>query len=219
MNGNWYLVDTTWDSGYVNGSGTYSYVRRYSTAYFLLDPQSMLYAHFPTMSMWQLLDPPVKKAEFTNLPRLRGDFFDAVTLLDSSLSSNNIVEATATLRLGLRSGKLISAHLLDERGKSTDGTVFITNIGDAAELRLIFPKEGKYTLDLFAGNSRSTSFRSIGEIIYTATRGSEERFPEQPLCSIREHRIGHFNADSITVFTHDLFDDFRYSGYEKVVFF
>lgn len=184
LNGNWYLVDTTWDSGYVNGCGTYSYVRRYSTAYFLLDPQSMLYTHFPSMSMWQLLDPPVKRTEFTNLPRLRGDFFDAVTLIDSSLTSNNIVEATTTLRLGLRSGKQISAHLLNERGKSTDGTVFITNIGDVAELRLIFPKEGKYTLDLFAGNARSTSFQSIGEIIYTATRGSEERFPEQPLCSI-----------------------------------
>lgn len=168
----------------MNGSGSYSYVRRYSTAYFLLDPQSMLYTHFPTMSMWQLLDPPVKKTEFANLPRLRGDFFDAASLLDSSLSSNNIVGATATLRLGLRSGKLISAHLLDESGKSIDGTVFITNVGDVTELRLIFPKEGKYTLDLFAGNLKGTTYQSIGEIIYTATMGSEERFPEQPLCSI-----------------------------------
>jgi len=184
LNGNWYLVDTTWDSGYVTGSSSYSYVRRYSTAYFLLDPQSMLYTHFPTMSMWQLLDPPVKKTEFANLPRLSGDFFDAVTLLDTTVSSNNIVEATATLRLGLHTGKRISAHLLDERGKTTDGTVFIALLDEVAELRLIFPKAGRYTLDLFAGEAKGTTYQSIGEIVYTATKGSEERFPEQPLCSI-----------------------------------
>jgi hypothetical protein len=184
LKGNWYLVDTTWDSGYVNGCGTYAYVRRYSTEYFLLDPKFMLYTHLPTMSMWQLLDPPIRDSEFANLPHLTGDFFDAATLLDTSLSSNNVVDSTTVLRLSLRAGKRISAHLLDDKGKEIIGSTFIAKTGDITELRLSFPKAGKYTLDLFSGDTKATTFWSIGEIVYTATKGTEFKFPEQPLCSI-----------------------------------
>lgn len=184
LKGNWYLVDTTWDSGYVNGCGTYSYVRRYSTEYFLLDPKFMLYTHLPTMSMWQLLDPPIRNSEFANLPHLTGDFFGAIFLLNTKIASNNVVDATATLKFTLRAGKRISAHLLDEKGKEIVGATFIAKTGDVSELCLAFPKAGKYTLDLFSGDAKGTTFWSIGEIIYTAKMGTDTRFPEQPLCSV-----------------------------------
>ena len=44
VGGVWYLLDTTWDSGYIDGS---RFVQAYTNSYFLLSPDKMIYTHMP----------------------------------------------------------------------------------------------------------------------------------------------------------------------------
>jgi len=70
---NWYLVDTTWDAGHVDGK---DFVFDYSTGYLFLDPGYMIFSHFPEEPRWQLLDSPISYSEYTEIHPLTGEFFD-----------------------------------------------------------------------------------------------------------------------------------------------
>jgi transglutaminase/protease-like cytokinesis protein 3 len=59
--GRWYLVDTTWDAGYVEGS---AFIRNYSTHYLFLDSWLFRYDHLPAESKYQFYAPIMTKEEF-----------------------------------------------------------------------------------------------------------------------------------------------------------
>ena len=61
----WDLVDATWDAGHLDG---YAFRRNYSTAYFLLTPEYMLYSHLPENPDWQLVAPPISGRRGKSLP-------------------------------------------------------------------------------------------------------------------------------------------------------
>jgi len=180
LNGNWYLVDTTWDAGHVTGcyKTSYSYAKRYSTSYFLLDPMAMLHTHFPSTPMWQLLNRQLSRNEFLSLPYLTGDFFDSVEATEPTISAINMVANSATLRLRSKAGKALSAFLSDEKGSILESSTLITYYDGFSQIQIAFPKAGSYSLQLFAGQIGKTH-SSIGEIVYSASSGSELVFPEQ----------------------------------------
>ena len=72
IRGAWYLVDCTWDSGFIEDS---KFVRGYTTSYFFIQPDGMIYSHYPHDARWQLLETPVTASRFTNLPYLDGRYF------------------------------------------------------------------------------------------------------------------------------------------------
>jgi len=55
IQGNWYLIDATWDSGYVDSSG---FTKKYRTDYLFVPPEVMVISHFPDAPAWQLLPTP-----------------------------------------------------------------------------------------------------------------------------------------------------------------
>lgn len=179
--GNWYLVDVTWDAGYVSAErGGLVFNKRYSTAYFLLDPGFMAYSHLPMQPMWQLLDPPLSDDAFRELPHLEGEFFD-YAMPGPGMASLLKVDDSATVTLGLRPGMFVFPMLLDKDGKEVDGSSFMEKKGDACVLRLLFPKPGAYTLAFFGGKTGGTSYTSIGKLGFMARKGSPLRYPEQTL--------------------------------------
>ena len=62
IDGAWYLLDVTWDSP--GAPGTPAEGQEFSTSYFLLEPEFMIYQHLPTEPAWQLLSEPVDGARF-----------------------------------------------------------------------------------------------------------------------------------------------------------
>jgi len=72
INGKKYLLDTTWDAGYLNGR---NFVTRYKTDYLFTDPAAFIHDHFPQNSIHQLLDPPVSADAFRALPFLDPSYF------------------------------------------------------------------------------------------------------------------------------------------------
>ena len=75
IEGNWYLVDTTWDSGYVANN---NFVARYKTSYLFPDPWHFLHDHFPTNPEDQLLTVPLTAEQFEKLPLVEPEFFSFV---------------------------------------------------------------------------------------------------------------------------------------------
>jgi hypothetical protein len=68
VEGEWRLLDCTWDAGYVDGKSFHWHKRDY---YFLMDPEHFVSSHLPFMNKdiatsetWQLLDKPVDPKTF-----------------------------------------------------------------------------------------------------------------------------------------------------------
>jgi transglutaminase-like putative cysteine protease len=60
IEGEWYLLDATWDAGAVLGD---LYGRGYGTTYLFMPPRQFLSSHIPDDPAWQLLDPPLSRGE------------------------------------------------------------------------------------------------------------------------------------------------------------
>ncbi|MFC4739326.1 transglutaminase domain-containing protein [Flavobacterium ponti] len=59
--GNWYLFDPTWDSGFKQNG---KFVRRLSSKYYKTKPIVMLQSHMPFDYMWQFLNYPISEQNF-----------------------------------------------------------------------------------------------------------------------------------------------------------
>lgn len=58
---NWYFIDATWGSGYINQG---KYKRDFQLKYFMVEPDKFIADHMPFDLMWQLLEFPIKYDEF-----------------------------------------------------------------------------------------------------------------------------------------------------------
>ena len=88
IEGNWYLIDATWDSGYVNASG---FTKQFRQDYLFPPPQVLAVSHFPDTSAWQLLAQPLSRGEFLRQPMLRPQFFaDGLKLVTPTRSQTDV---------------------------------------------------------------------------------------------------------------------------------
>jgi hypothetical protein len=60
IEGEWYLLDATWDAGHVGGD---LFTREYTTTYLFTPPREFLVTHIPDQPGWQLLDKPLDRGE------------------------------------------------------------------------------------------------------------------------------------------------------------
>ncbi len=72
LDGQWRLVDTTWDAGYVSADGFH---KRYGTWYFLTPPEVFVTKHYPDDARWQLLPVARTAGEYMRAPALDPEFF------------------------------------------------------------------------------------------------------------------------------------------------
>lgn len=73
LDGRWYLLDSTWGAGYVNGR---NYVKHFKEFYFLTPADQFIFAHLPTDPAWQLLEDPISNEEYEDLVYVRNHIFD-----------------------------------------------------------------------------------------------------------------------------------------------
>jgi len=67
IDSNWYLLDVTWASGYLNFAGD-RFIRDYNDYYFLTPPGSFISDHYPEDIRWALLPDAPTLAEFKHSP-------------------------------------------------------------------------------------------------------------------------------------------------------
>jgi hypothetical protein len=150
VQGKQYLLDVTWDSGYINGFG--ENVKSYSTEYLFADPGRFIYSHFPEDNQSQLLATPLSFVDFKVLPGLRGAFFDSgLELLTSEL--HGIMEASGSFELALRcpAGIILDATLRGDSDRLVENACFVEQSDGIARVKASMPTSGSYTLVIFGG--------------------------------------------------------------------
>jgi len=161
IHGNRYLIDTTWDSGYINGR---SAIVKYSTDYLFIDPAMLIYEHFPENSSYQLLDTPVTRTEFDNRPFLRQLFFQAVNDW-SYIPRVSIIESGGELAIyfSINEGYEFSYCLYNRSGARVGRTFFERE--REITIRISNRNRGLYRLQIFVRRTGEPLYQDCGEFV------------------------------------------------------
>ncbi len=162
----WYLVDTTWDAGFVQGD---AWVRRYGTDYLFAEPEHFIHSHLPADARWQLLDEPVTAEQFHDLPDLSGAFFAHGLRLESPARRLDDVGRRASLQFHVPPDAQVIAHLEDADGAVLEQRTFDSWDGDRLTIDAAFPESGQYVLALYARRPGEATYGEVASFGYEAT--------------------------------------------------
>lgn len=161
LDGDWYLVDTTWDAGFVDET---SFTRRYRSAHFLIPPEIMGITHFPDEERWQLREAPLTRGEWNRQPILRPEFFAAGLRLIAPDRAQVETGATVLARVESSRGHFLLANV-EAAGEPiecdvTGNTTF--------EVRCRLPAPGTYTVHLYESPRRYGTYDGVAsfEAVY-----------------------------------------------------
>jgi transglutaminase/protease-like cytokinesis protein 3 len=157
IQGNWYLIDATWDSGYINESG---FTKQYDTSYLFPPPQVMSISHFPDDPTWQLLAQPLSRGEFLRQPMLRPHFFAEGLTLVSPTRSQTDVGLNAIIQLKNPTQRWIMTQAVSETGESFD----CAETTQQTPISCVLPSRGTYEVKLFTNNERYGRFDYVGAL-------------------------------------------------------
>jgi hypothetical protein len=147
--GVWYLVDATWDSGYLNYFG--QSVKDYSSCYLFLDPDKFIYSHFPESEKDQLLAKPITFAEYSRLPRFDGRYFSyGIRALTDGLGSIIKGDGEIALQFECPENVILDASLSDMKNKKVEGADFVVKDRTKATVRISMPGPGVFKIYIFA---------------------------------------------------------------------
>ena len=150
--GRWYIVDTTFDAGYVED---WVFVKKYSTDNLFIDPARSIYSRFPKEAWQQLLPSPITGQEFLALPDLENDFFSYGLELTSPAPAWAI-RTRGSFSLDISSGArdiILEGVLIDAAGREVPGAVFIQRPAPGRRRLLAsLPSKGDYGFEVYAKN-------------------------------------------------------------------
>jgi transglutaminase-like putative cysteine protease len=162
IDGAWYLLDATWDAGYVEGS---TFTKRYSTAYLFAPPDQFAISHYPEDAKWQLLERPLSHADFFRRPVLAPAFF--AHQLELVQPDRSQVTTGGALDVALRNprGAFVMADFVPKgapdgaRGLKRDCS------GDGhTSLRCTFPAAGTYDVRLYVNDAKYGTYEYAGGV-------------------------------------------------------
>lgn len=178
INGNWYLIDCTWDAGYVDGR---NYKANYSTGYLFLKPEFFIYQHFPDDKSQQLLSTPLSPASFSSLPALEPVFFEIISVMNPDLQRINRLDgAEFALEFYQNPDVIISFNIYDENGsRQIQNATFTQKEGELHRAYFSFPNAGNYLIRCFSRKPSDKTASLIGEFGIIASKGSTVKYPTQ----------------------------------------
>jgi len=160
IDGKWYLLDATWDSGFLSGS---HFEKRYSTAYYLTPPRVFNLDHLPDNARWQLLETPLTRGEFLRQPALSPLFFaSGLELLSPDRSQ---VDVRGSLEISLKNPQsvLLLATYEARNGHGEPHDCDIDN-GDFPRITCRFLGSGSYDVKLYSNWQITDPFDFIGQL-------------------------------------------------------
>ncbi len=158
INGNWYLLDATWDSGFVDDT---TFTKAYKTDYLFPPADVMVMSHLPEDPAWQLLAKPLSIGEFLRQPMLRPSFFAQGLRLISPDRSQSHVEREATIHLENPDQRWIMASYRRKGSQQQERCSDETSQGPTVTCSL--PSAGTYHVMLFVGDEAYGSYASVGQ--------------------------------------------------------
>lgn len=166
IQGQWYLIDVTWDSGTV--SRETGFTKRYSAEYLLPPPRAMALDHIPRDAQWQLLSRPLTQGDFLRQPMLRPAFFAEGLELLSPQRGQNEAKGKASIMVKNPHQRWLMASL--ERAGKVVGESTVPTQNGTALIEVPLPGPGTYTVNLFSNDSRSGDFHGVGSLEFVVDR-------------------------------------------------
>jgi transglutaminase/protease-like cytokinesis protein 3 len=171
INGQWYLLDSTWGAGYTDEQN--NFVFDFDDEYFLMPPEQFIYTHFPEDAKWQLLSTPISNTEFADLPYVQKKFFSYGLGLDSSLKSIIQSNGDVSFSISAPSNILVRAMLVQGTQELSDTLTFTQRTGNQYQVNAICPNAGDYTLRIYAKQQDNTeTYNNCLDFKVTASAGS-----------------------------------------------
>lgn len=148
LQGRWQLIDATWGAGGVDETGNYR--RRFQPHYFLPDPASLAYSHWPDESRWRLLEQSQTADAFAAQVRPTPQFFQLGLALGELRQHTlrprcNRFEA----RLQVPADAALTATLT-RSGSLSERATLVQREGRQARVDVLLPAAGEYRLNLYA---------------------------------------------------------------------
>ncbi len=155
IDGQWYLLDTTWDSGSVNGR---TFTKNFSTNYLFTPPDVFITTHFPNDPAWQLLASPRSRGDFFRAPIMRAQFYADGFELITPDRSQVTVDHTFEAILNNPQGRfmLAKASIGDTSNKCT------ITAGPQVKIHCPLAQPGTYKITMFSGPEEYGQFTSVG---------------------------------------------------------
>jgi transglutaminase/protease-like cytokinesis protein 3 len=164
IEGRWYLIDATWNAGYVNGD---TFTKRYTTNYLFTPPEYFGINHLPDKDAWQLRKAPMSRGEFIRQPMLRPAFFRHGLKLLEPKRSQVTVGDHAQLRIANPNRFFLSANLHEKRGSTTRPSgerCRVSNGGSELRVDCAMPGSGTYQVWMFANPKQMGSYEFVGQL-------------------------------------------------------
>lgn len=153
----WYLIDTTWNAGYVEGN---RFVKEYETSYLFTPPDIFGASHFPDDEAWQLLAEPISRGDFIRLPMLKPGFYsEGLVLVTPKRSQVDAEDGTAIVQLqNPRRAKVLASIESSASGEKR------CNVVGARDVKVMcdVPAGETARLQLFAGDQSLRTFPLVG---------------------------------------------------------
>ncbi|XP_021342305.1 uncharacterized protein LOC110442821 [Mizuhopecten yessoensis] len=199
INGEWRLIDVYWaistvddggkhDKIYVDFDGNINVhstvkdnesVQRMNEAFFIADPENLIYTHFPDDPQWQLLSQPITLKQFERQTYIRERFHDMGIALPQKLQDKPCVllskgkpvqipldlpeKRSKDFRFKYTLVQTAGLHSEDNRPKpALERFVMMQHALDRVQFTLHFPWEGMFRFDVFGTDvTRSELFSLI----------------------------------------------------------
>ncbi|MBI2376981.1 MAG: hypothetical protein HYV07_23475 [Deltaproteobacteria bacterium] len=159
LDGRWYLIDATFDSGAVEDG---RFVKRLGTYYFLTPPEIFGVDHFPEDPSWQLRDPALSRAEFLRQPKLSPEFFAHGLGLLAPDRAQVAVSQRFEARISNPRRIFLMARAAPESGAATDCEVVSQE--DETRISCLLAAKGRHAFELYGSTQRIGAQPLLGRI-------------------------------------------------------
>lgn len=176
----YYLIDSTWDSGYMNGKNS---VQKYSTDWLFIKPEHFIFTHLPAKQNQQLLKEPVSNGEFLNLANFQPKFFEVAEnfeIEDSGFpKKTNQVLNSIQFEYEPKNDYYLNFSV-NSTGKNSrlENLVFTETDENISKTVIQFPEAGKYQIQVFYFKKAGRQGFGCAEFFVNAQDGSQIRYPE-----------------------------------------
>lgn len=164
VNGQWQLIDPTWDSGYI--SREKGFTKNYRTEYLMPPPEVIGITHFPKDPAWQLRSNPINQGEFLRQPMMKPKFFaDGLSLISPQRSQVD-TNSDAVISLANPQKRWILASY------NPKGSTSSQNCGRSvqdSQISCPLPSSGSYEVSLFTSTESVGSFEYVGRLEFNKT--------------------------------------------------
>ena len=223
----WYLVDVTWDAGYVEIK---TFIKRYSTTWLFLDSRPFLYSHLPEKEQYQYFAPILTANEFMFEAYIPGVFFKyGLSLASEKPGYNNTTNGKFVFDIGIKnSNVLVSSILRTASQQDINSSSWSERKGSAASFEFDVPDSNNYKGFIFARFNNSEKIQDRidirtfesdwlprAEALFNVQNARDRKITEKEL---EYFRTSYFKVQENEnyYFLEDQFDNPRYNAVLKI---